>query len=202
MEPPLRTDLREVAQAAPATARRQMVSGWCVTNTFLKEEVWSCTRDEGGPLEASGQARASNPCKLRSSRAMVVSVAAKGGTQIPSGAIRRGERKRTADEVSKCQRRCQNRGVVQLPGSVRERSWRLPERHPACRRREAGSGSCMERENLSPRCEGRRPSGENRKDQSTNAGHRGGAARSRVEGSVMGLDRRGCIVQLRPRANR
>src|SRR5215468_9308121 len=60
----------------------------------------------------------------------------------------------------------------------------------------------MERENLSPRCKGRRPSGENRKDQSTDAGHRGGAARSRVEGPVMGLDRRGCIVQLRPRANR
>ena len=42
--------------------------------------------------------------------------------KIPSGVIRRGERKRTADEVSKCQRRCQNRGVVQLPGSVRELS--------------------------------------------------------------------------------
>jgi hypothetical protein len=40
----------------------------------------------------------------------------------PSGVIRRGERKRTADEVSKCHRRCQNRGVVQLPGSVRELS--------------------------------------------------------------------------------
>ena len=36
--------------------------------------------------------------------------------KIPSGVIRRGERKRTADEVSKCQRRCQNRGVVQSPG--------------------------------------------------------------------------------------
>ena len=52
------------------------------------------------------------------------------------------------------------------------------------------------------RCKGRRPSGQNRKDQSTDAGHRGGAARSRAEGSVMGLDRRSCVVQLRPRANR
>jgi hypothetical protein len=42
--------------------------------------------------------------------------------KIPSGVIRRGERKRTADEVSKCHRRCQNRGVVELPGSVRELS--------------------------------------------------------------------------------
>ena len=32
----------------------------------------------------------------------------------------------------------------------------------------------------------------------TDAGHRGGAARSRVEGSVMGPDRRGCVVQPSP----
>ena len=34
------------------------------------------------------------------------------------------------------------------------------------------------------------------KDESTEAGHRGGAARIRDEGSVMELDQRGCIVQL------
>ena len=78
---------------------------------------------------------------------------------------------------------------------------KLPARHPAFRRREVGSGSRMERENLSSRCEGRRPSGNNREDQSTNAGHRDGAVRSRVEGAVMGLDRRDCVVQLRSRAN-
>src|SRR5258708_37577046 len=54
----------------------------------------------------------------------------------------------------------------------------LPERHPACRRREAQPGSCTERENLSLRCQGRRPSGAHRKDHSTEAEHRGGAARS------------------------
>src|SRR6476619_4681893 len=69
-------------------------------------------------------------------------------------------------------------------------------------RREAQPGSCTERENLSLRCRGRRPSGANRKDQSTEAEHRGGAVRSRDEGSVMGLDRRGCGVQPRLRANR
>jgi hypothetical protein len=78
----------------------------------------------------------------------------------------------------------------------------LPARHPAFRRREVGSGSCMERENLSSRCKGRSPSGKIREDQSTDAGHRGGVVRSRVEGSVMGLDRRDRVVQLRPRANR
>jgi hypothetical protein len=41
----------------------------------------SCTRDEGGPLDAGGQAQASNHCKLLSLKAMVVSVAAKGGTR-------------------------------------------------------------------------------------------------------------------------
>lgn len=35
-----------------------------------------------------------------------------------------------------------------------------------------------------------------RKDESTDAGHRGGVARSRVEGSVMELDRRGDVVRL------
>ena len=34
-----------------------------------------------------------------------------------------------------------------------------------------------------------------RKGQSTDAGHRDGVARSRDEGSVMGLDRRGGVVQ-------
>ena len=33
-------------------------------------------------------------------------------------------------------------------------------------------------------------------DKSTEARHRGGATRIRAEGSVMGLDRRGCVVQL------
>ena len=35
-----------------------------------------------------------------------------------------------------------------------------------------------------------------RKGQSTDAGHRGGVAHSRVEGPVMGLDRRGDVVRL------
>ena len=39
------------------------------------------------------------------------------------------------------------------------------------------------------------------KGESTDAGHRGGAVRSREEGSVMGLDRRGCVVQLYLGAN-
>jgi hypothetical protein len=68
---------------------------------------------------------------------------------------------------------------------------------PAYRRRERGSGFGEERENLSSRCEGSSSSGEYRKSPSTDAGHRGRDARSRGEGAVMDLDRRGIIVQLK-----
>ena len=51
-----------------------------VSRTHLQtKEVWSYTRDGGGPPEAGSQVQASNHCKLLSSKAMVVSVAAKGG---------------------------------------------------------------------------------------------------------------------------
>src|SRR5215813_9599755 len=82
---------------------------------------------------------------------------------------------------------------------------RLPERHPACRRREARPGFRMERENLcfvtSEDVKGQAASGSNREGESTEAGRRGGAARSSVEGPVMGLERRGCVVRPWPLAN-
>ena len=62
-------------------------------------------------------------------------------------------------------------------------------------------GFCTDRENLCSDVKGEVTSGYNREDESTDAEHRGGAARSRDEGSVMELDRRGCIVQPRPPAN-
>ncbi len=40
-----------------------------------------------------------------------------------------------------------------------------------------------------------------REGPSTDAGHRGGDARSRDEGSVMGLDRRGVVIRLYPVGN-
>jgi hypothetical protein len=43
---------------------------------------------------------------------------------------------------------------------------RLPKRHPACRRREAQSGSCMERENLAGDAKGKGASGSNREAES------------------------------------
>src|SRR5215471_332721 len=81
----------------------------------------------------------------------------------------------------------------------------LPERHPACRRREARPGFRMERENLcfvtSEDVKGQAASGSNREGESTEAGRKGGAARSSVEGPVMGLERRGCVVRPWPLAN-
>ena len=49
-------------------------SGVCHEHTNEKG-VWCCTRDEGRSLEVGGQVLASNRCKLRPSRATVVSVA-------------------------------------------------------------------------------------------------------------------------------
>ena len=53
-----------------------------------------------------------------------------------------------------------------------------------------------------PDVKGEAQVGSPRESQSTDAGHRGGAARSRGEGPVMGLDRRGCGILLRQAANR
>jgi len=55
---------------------------------------------------------------------------------------------------------------------------RLPKRHPACRRREAQPGSCMERENLDGDAKGKGTSGSNREAESTDAPARGGLLRS------------------------
>jgi hypothetical protein len=75
----------------------------------------------------------------------------------------------------------------------------LPASGPSGIRRKASRdltiGACGERENLSSRCEGRRTSGYTRECQSAHARHRGGASRSSVECPVMGLERRGCLIQ-------
>ena len=47
-----------------------------------------------------------------------------------------------------------------------------------------------------PDAKGETQMGGPHKGERTDAGHRGGAARSRGEGSVMELDRRGSVVQL------
>src|ERR1700681_3852348 len=65
-----------------------------------------------------------------------------------------------------------------------------PERHPACRRREAQPGSCTERENLTGDAKGKGASGSNREAESTDAPERGGLLRSSDEAGVMTVERR------------
>jgi hypothetical protein len=66
----------------------------------------------------------------------------------------------------------------------------LPERHPACRRREAQPGSCAERENLAGDGKGKGASGSNREAESTDAPERGGLLRSSEETGVTPVERR------------
>jgi hypothetical protein len=68
---------------------------------------------------------------------------------------------------------------------------RRPKRHPAWRRREAQSGSCMERENLAGDAKGKGASGSNREAESTDAPARGGLPCSSDEAGVMLVERRG-----------
>src|SRR5215470_11714717 len=70
----------------------------------------------------------------------------------------------------------------------------LPERHPACRRREARSGSGTERENLAGDGKGKGASGSNREAESTDAPERGGLPRSSAEAAVMVVERRGQAI--------
>ena len=71
-----------------------------------------------------------------------------------------------------------------------------PERHPACRRREARPGSCTERENLHGDAKGKGTSGYNCKAESTGAPVRGGLLRSSVEAGVMLVERRERVIAI------
>src|SRR5882672_1781013 len=81
---------------------------------------------------------------------------------------------------------------------------RLPERHPAFRRRESQPGSCTERENLDGDAKGKGTSGSNREAESTDAPARGGLPRSSKEAGVMPVERRGQVTDVgsEPTGNR
>ena len=70
------------------------------------------------------------------------------------------------------------------------------ERHPACRQREARSGSGMERENLAGDDKGKDASGSNREAESTDAPERGGLPHSSEEAGVMPVERRGRVTDV------
>src|SRR5215831_15162026 len=73
---------------------------------------------------------------------------------------------------------------------------RLPRWHPACRRREARPGSCMERENLHGDAKGKGTSGSNREAERTDAPARDGLLRSSDEAGVMPVKRRERVIAI------
>jgi len=93
--------------------------------------------------------------------------------------------------------RRRNRDWMFVP---RARVGREPADYPTGVRHEGGvtsrqalvrnAGTCR------PDAKGATQAVSNRKGPSTDAGHRGGGVRSRVEDSVMGSDRRGVVIQL------
>src|SRR3990172_1205461 len=87
-------------------------------------------------------------------------------------------------------------GVDPSPGISSGDALILPERHPACRRREAQPGSCTERENLAGDGKGKGTSGSNREAESTDAPERGGLLRSSNEAGVMPVERRGRVTDV------
>src|SRR6266480_6578649 len=87
-------------------------------------------------------------------------------------------------------------GVDPSSGISLGNALRLPKRHPACRRREAQSGSCMERENLAGDVKGKGASGSNREAESTDAPERGGLPCSSAEAGVMLVERRGWVTDV------
>src|SRR5258708_17856312 len=95
-------------------------------------------------------------------------------------------------------------GADPSPGISLGDALRLPKRHPACRRREAQSGSGTERENLAGDAKGKSTSGSHREAESTDAPERGGLPRSSDEASVMLVERRGQVIAVgsEPTGNR
>src|SRR3954452_22576874 len=126
---------------------RETSGTWTVCHEHISraKEVWCCTRDEGRPLEVRSQVPASNPCKLRSSRAIVVSVAAKGGRQ--SRQVRSGE----ASE-SELLMTCRNAkddvktgGSSSFPGRFGSEGWHRGQCDSCSRRRAMEAGNVGQR---------------------------------------------------------
>jgi len=68
-----------------------------------RKERWSCMRDEGGAPRRRQSGAGVKPLQAAVVKSDGGERCSKRRDLIPSGMIRRGERKRTADDVSKCQ---------------------------------------------------------------------------------------------------
>lgn len=159
-------------------------------------------RDEGGPLGADDQEPASNSRELLSLRAMVVSVAEKAGRR--SRQVRSKETSESKPPMN-CRKRIVDvrTGVGGHPGMSAGGVLKTGSRGV---RLEGGvtldQALTRNRRTCRPDAKGDSRAGDPREAQSTDAGHRGRTARSRDEGAVMALDRRGCGVLPSTTANR
>jgi hypothetical protein len=142
------------------------------------------------------QEPAPNHLKLRELRVLVVSVDGKGGARLRQVWIKEANVSEPLTTCRNAYNRRQNRGFISTPGQ----DWGKPVYCPIGVRHVGGAtliqaqvrnvGTCR------PDAKGEAQADSIRKGESTDAGHRGGAARSRVEDPVMGLDRRGGVVRL------
>ena len=94
--------VRGSVPTSQCTRETQGISGFGIVSrvTPVHTAMRNCTRDEGRSFEVGNQVLISSHRKLLSSKAMVVNVA-ESRNKISAGMIERGERKRTADDVSK-----------------------------------------------------------------------------------------------------
>ena len=151
-----------------------------------------CMRDEGRPLGAAVQAEASNHPLVLRPKGVVLSELGKGGTErFRQVWITESNASEPLWKCRKDHKWRQNRGWPSAPGAVREATCLLPERRPACRRREPVPGSCVERGNLPADAKGEPRAEAPRSGRVPKRRRRGGAACSSGEGSVMELERRG-----------
>jgi hypothetical protein len=173
----------------------------CATNIPTKREVWSCARDGGGPLVSCDQEQDANRCKLLPLRAVVVSVAERAGRD--PALVRLGEtseskpsmngRKGSVDvktEVSGHLGTSLGGALKPGPSGIRLEGGVTPRQALVW-----NVGTCR------LDAKGNVQVGGPDKDQLTDARHRDGAVRSRAEGPVMGLDRRGSGILLWQAAN-
>jgi hypothetical protein len=127
----------------------------------------------------------------------VVSVAGKGGRSFRQVCLKETNASEPLMTCRNIFHRRRNRDLDVCPAS---KGWEVPADGPTGVRHEGGvtlrqapirnTGTCR------PDAKGETQAVSHREGLSTDAGHRGGGARSREEGPVTGLDRRGAVIRL------
>ena len=127
----------------------------------------------------------------------MVSVAGKGGRSFRQVCLKETNASEPLMTCRNVFHRRRNRDLDVYPAS---KGWEVPADGPTGVRHEGGvtlrqapirnTGTCR------PDVKGETQAVSRREGPSTDAGHRGGGARSREEGPVTGLDRRGAVIRL------